>query len=160
MELKWDFHEFEDFADRLNDFARFESYCKVATEEITKVMLNMLKTNTPVVTGKLRGGWDSTFTVAKLKQGFKVVLKNKVRYAAAVNNGHYSHNQYNVGGQPYVVKHRTVPFDPMFGGDYPSDATYVYGRFFVENSILKLNNSKQIEQILYKQLQKWWKGCF
>lgn len=160
MELEWDFHELTDFASRLSETAQFESACKATTEEIAKKLLSMLRTNTPVETGKLKGGWNGTFTATKVKGGFLVVLKNDVEYASAVNDGHYSHNQFNKGGTPYVVKHRTVPYDSTFGGDYPSDPTYVFGRFFVENSILQLNNTKQIEQILYKQLQQWWKGCF
>lgn len=160
MKIEWDFHEFTDFTTRLTEFARYEEACKLATEDIAKQLLIMLRNNTPVATGQLKGGWEGTFTVTRLKNGFKVVLKNKVRYAAAVNNGHYSHNQFNKGGEPYVVKHRTVPYNSTFGGDYPSGETYVFGRFFVENSILQLNNTKQIESIVYQQLQKWWKGCF
>ena len=168
MKLEWDFHEFSNFTAKLNDIVRFEAVCKVAAEEIAKKLLTMLRDNTPVDTGELKGGWDGSFTAIKLKTGFKVVLKNKVKYATAVNDGHKAYNQF---GGPYPIHDEVSigPYGKLRGriavtsphqwqqGD---PKMYVFGHFFVENSILQLNNTKQIESIIYNQLQKWWKGCF
>lgn len=168
MKLEWDFHEFTDFTAKLNDLARFEAMCKVAAEEIAKKLLTMLRNNTPVDSGKLLEGWSGTFTATKVKGGFEVVLQNTVDYALAVNDGHKAYNQY---GGPYPIHDEVSigPFGKLQGriavtspkqwqqGD---PTMYVFGHFFVETSILQLDNTKQIEQIIYKQLQQWWKGCF
>ena len=156
MKIEWDFHEFEDFATRLTEAARFEEACKVATEEIARSLLTMLRNNTPVETGKLKSGWDGTFEITRFDTGFEVVLKNTVEYASHVNDGHKAYNQF---GGPYKIHNRVkvkTPH-PLQKGDL---SMFVFGHFFVENSILQLNDTKQIEQIIYKQLQKWWKGCF
>lgn len=168
MKLEWDFHEFSDFTARLNDIARLEDSCKVAAEEIAQKLLVMLRNNTPVDSGKLVAGWDGQFKITKLKHGFKVTLYNRVEYARAVNDGHKAYNQY---GGPYPIHDEVSigPYGKLRGriavtspkqwqqGD---PTMYVFGHFFVENSILQLSNTKQIEQIVYKQLQQWWKGCF
>lgn len=158
MKLNWDFHELYDFANRIGNVPKFEDTCKKLVQELAKVLHDMLYYETPVKTGNLCSGWDTaenyTYTVKKVKRGYEVELKNEVPYALSVNDGHYSYNQYNVGGSPYVVKNRTVPYTQGNGA-----STFVFGHFFVEKSILKLENSDQLEKILYKELEKWFRWC-
>jgi hypothetical protein len=159
MKITWDLHELTDFGDNLKSLgSAFSPYLQRATQDIAKALLKDIKIFTPKgKTGQLIRGWDgNSFLVKPLKNGYVVEIVNTTEYADAVNNGHYSHNQFNKGGQPYVVNNRTVPYDSQFGGDYPSDKTYVYGRFFVERGILLACNKQQIEQIIMKELQKWW----
>jgi hypothetical protein len=155
MKLKWDFHELYDFGKRVGNVSKFEDTCKKLTQELAKVLHSMLLNDTPVKTGELRSGWTDgenyKYTVKKVSNGFEVELKNKVPYALSVNDGHYSYNQY---GGAYVVKNRTVPYTQ---GN--SDATFVFGHFFVEKSILKLENSNTLEKVLYKELEKWFRWC-
>ena len=158
MKLKWDFHELYDFGERISNVSKFEKVCEEATRELAKVFQNMLINETPVVTGQLAAGWggskNCSYTVKQMKSGFKVEFVNEVPYAKYVNDGHYSYNQYNVGGDPYVVKRRKVPY---YQGN--SDATFVFGHFFVEKSIVKLENGIELNKVLRKELQKWFGWC-
>jgi hypothetical protein len=160
MKIVWDFHELVEFGERLNDYPKFESYLKSATQEIAKALHKALVTRTPVVTGKLKQGWNSgenlAFTVQKVKDGYLVELTNNVEYASHVNYGHPSHNQFNKGGQPYVVRNRVkVPVaDPR---QNPKSQYWVFGRFFLENSVVEVD--EQLEQIVSKELQKWLEWC-
>ena len=155
MKLKWDFQELYDFADRVGNASKFEDACTTLTQEIAKVLHEMLFNETPVKTGNLCAGWGGSenykYTVTQTPEGFEVELKNEVPYATYVNDGHYSYNQY---GGAYVVKNRTVPYTQ---GN--SDATFVFGHFFVEKSILKLENSDALKKVLYKELEKWFRWC-
>ena len=143
MKAHWDLHEWTDFA---NELVNFDKYAQLIAKEITKVLHEMLFQNTPVKTGNLCAAWGGSenyaYTVKKVGTGYQVILKNNgandkgFQYGLSVNDGHKSFNQY--------------------GGPYG----WVQGRFFVEKSIIQTANSGQIEQIVMKQLQKWWKECF
>ena len=158
MRLKWDFHELYDFGERISNLDKFEDACKKATKEMAKIFHEMLIRKTPVKTGTLQSFWQTeqnySYTVIQMKSGFKVELVNEAVYARSVNDGHYSYNQYNVGGDPYVVRNRTVPYTQ---GN--NDATFVFGHFFVEKSIAELENSDALEKVLYKELKKWFRWC-
>lgn len=158
MRLKWDFHELFDFGDKLADLTTFESACKKAVTQIAKELHEMLYQKTPVKTGQLAAGWGGSenygYVIKELKTCYKVELINQVPYALSVNDGHYSHNQFNKGGQPYIVKHRTVPYTQ---GN--NDDTFVFGHFFVEKSILELENSTVLTELLQNELYKWFRGC-
>ena len=155
MKLKWDFSELEDFAERLDETAKFEQACKEVVKKLAKELQEMLFNQTPVKTGQLATGWGGAenyaYKIVELKTSYKVTLINRVPYAKAVNDGHYSYNQY---GGPYEVKRRTVPYTQGNG-----DPTFVFGHFFVEKSILMLENSSELEKILYKELEKWFAWC-
>ncbi len=152
MRLNWDIHEWEDFAKRIGNTARFNIACKKATKEIAKALQEMLFDQTPVKTGQLAAGWGNNhFTIISLQNKYEITLTNDVAYATAVNDGHKSYNQY---GGPYEVKHRTVPYTQGNSGK-----TFVFGHFFVEKSILLLQNSNELENILYKELEKWFAWC-
>ena len=88
----------------------------------------------------------------KKDRGFEVLIVNKTPYALAVNDGHKVYNQY---GGAYPVKNRIKVTSPHVWQQ--GDATYyVFGHFFVERSIFKLTETNQVEQIIMKELEKWW----
>lgn len=155
MKLKWDFHELFDFGNKLADLTTFEEACKKAVVQIAKELHEMLYQETPVKTGQLAAGWGGAenygYVIKELKTCYKVELVNRVPYALYVNDGHYSYNQY---GGAYEVKHRTVPYTQ---GN--NDKTFVFGHFFVEKSILKLENSTVLTELLQNELYKWFRGC-
>lgn len=153
MRVQFDFSELNKFVDNLTDKHNLDTALMTATQNIAKVLHRHLLSQTPVDTGNLSKMWNAgdnlKFTVERVGNGYEVVLINEAEYATSVNDGHYSHNQFNKGGKPYVVKNRTVPYKR--GG---KGKTFVFGRFFVEDSIdLTI---PQIEQIVMKELRKWW----
>ena len=158
MKLNWDIHELIEFGERIVDVDKFNDFMEDATKEIAKILHKMLITNTPVKTGTLKAFWQTeenySYTVKKVDNGFEVELVNRAVYASSVNDGHYSHNQFNKGGQPYEVKHRTVPYTQ---GN--SASTFVFGHFFVESTILQLENGRQLESLIRKQLKRWFRWC-
>lgn len=156
MKLEWDFTELTEFADRLNDFSRFEKYAEKAAKEISKVLLKWMKSYTPVDEYTLINGWDgNNFAVTKNGDNFEVLIVNKTPYALAVNDGHKAYNQF---GGPYPIKRRIQVRSPHKW--QRGDATYyVFGHFFVERGILRLAETKEIETIIMDQLQKWWESA-
>lgn len=140
MRLQWDFSEFKRFADNLSDKHEFETAIMTATQNVSKVLHQYLLKNTPIDTGNLRKMWSAgdnlLFTVERVNGGYEVTFINTARaksadgfmYGLAVNDGHRSRN----------------------GG-------WVMGRFFVEKSILTVENQKQFESMIYKELSKWWR---
>lgn len=156
MKLEWDFSELESFAERLANESVFNRYCEQITKQIAEELRKKLKENTPKRTGHLASGWgNQAFIVTPTANGFEVELTNNVEYALWVNDGHYSYNQFNKGGAPYVVKNRTVPYTQGNRED-----TFVYGRFFVEKSILETEeNVSELHKIIYTQLKSWFGWC-
>jgi hypothetical protein len=138
MKLEWDFNELYEFANKLQNSYNFQTSLMTATKEIAQVLHKYLLVQTPVVTGNLRKMWSAgdnlAFTVEKISNGYEVTLINTARtdegfmYGLAVNDGHKT----------------------------PSGEGWVMGRFFVERSILQTSNSAEIENIVMRQLQKWW----
>lgn len=153
MKVMFDFSELNKFLKNVRNPKRLGVTLSVAAQNIAKVLHRHLVEQTPVDTGELRKMWNIDdnlkFTVKRVRNGYEVVLINKAEYASSVNDGHYSYNQFNKGGNPYVVKNRTVPYKQ--GG---KDKTFVFGRFFVEDSI-DLTYPK-VERIVMKELMKWW----
>jgi hypothetical protein len=142
MKLTWDFSELTDFTHRLQNQHDLDTALMTATQQIAKLLHKQLLTNTPVKTGNLRKMWSADgnllFTVKRVANGFQVTIVNNARngssrgfkYGLAVNDGH-----------------RT-----------PSGAGWVMGRFFVEASIVQTANSAQLNNIIMKELQKWWRS--
>ena len=138
MKIQWDFSELTDFAERLGDTHRLNTALMTVTKEVARVLHQYLLIQTPIVTGNLRKMWSAgdnlAFTVEKVNNGFQVTFINLAqtdkgfRYGLAVNDGHKT----------------------------PGGTGWVMGRFFVERSILQTANSTQIEQIIMRELQKWW----
>ena len=158
MKLEVDVSKITNFFQNLGNEEVFDEAMISAVRKIGKELKEMLVTNTPYKTGKLQKGWKtSQYKIRDEGDGYSVTLTNKVDYARFVNYGHYSRNQFNPtssGKPPYVVKNRTVPYTQ---GN--NEATFVFGHFFVEKSMLQLENSKVIESILKKELDKWFKRC-
>ena len=141
MKLSVDFSEFTKFANKLNDTHDLETALMTATQKIARVLHQNLINLTPVKTGNLRKMWSAgknlLFTVEHVTNGFQVTFINTARadnahgvmYGVLVNDGHNT----TAGG-------------------------WVMGRFFVEKSIIMTQESSQLEQIIMKELQKWWDG--
>lgn len=153
MKVTFDFSELDKFANNLANQYKLDTTLMTATQSISRVLHKHLLEQTPVDRGNLRKMWSAgdnlRFTVERVNNGYEVVLVNEAEYASAVNDGHYSYNQFNVGGKPYIVKNRTVKYKQ--GG---KAKTFVYGRFFVEDSI-DLTYPK-VEHLVMKELRKWW----
>lgn len=142
MKVEFDFSEFHEFANRLQDTHNLDTALMTATQNIARVLHQHLLNQTPVDTGNLRKMWSAgdnlLFTVESVNNGFQVTFINTARaghkygfmYGIAVNDGH-----------------RTPT-----GG-------WVMGRFFVEKSIIQTAESSQLETLIMKELDKWWEGC-
>ena len=157
MKFKWDFSELVNFGNRLGDTEAFARYQEDICKEIADILRKMLLAHTPVKTGKLKAGWGGDNAAYKVKRKgsvFEVTLENKVEYARWVNDGHRSFNQF---GGPYFVQNRTPKIAPEY--NTIDDDTYVFGHFFVEISVYKVENSKELEKILYQQLENWFRWC-
>lgn len=157
MKLEWDFKELNDFADNLKSFgSAFNPHLERATKEIARALLKHMRNLTPIdKTGQLIQGWDgNAFLVKAVTNGFEVDIVNSAEYAAWVNDGHKAYNQF---GGPYKI-HSRVKVTSPHQWQKGSPTYYVFGHFFVERGILQLDNTDQIERIIYKHLQNWWKG--
>ena len=138
MKIDWDLSELNNFASELNNGYALETSLMTATQNVARVLHKYLLVNTPVLTGNLRKMWSAggnlMFTVEEIGDGFQVTLINTARanskdgfmYGLAVNDGHAT----------------------------PGGGGWVMGRFFVERSILQ--TEAQTEQIIMRELQKWW----
>lgn len=152
MNVKVDFSELSGFIDNLNS-SKLERTLERIAKEISKALLKRMKSLTPVDEYDLINGWNGNrFAVTKRGNRYEVLIVNTTPYALDVNDGHMVYNQY---GGAYPVKRRIQVRSP-----HPwqkGDPTYyVYGHFFVERGILQLNNTKEIERIIMRELQKWW----
>lgn len=139
MKLEYDLKEFHRFAENLKDTYELETALMTATQNIARVLHQHLLLNTPIDTGNLRKMWSAGdnlyFMVEDLGDSYQVTFTNEAKnngfmYGVAVNDGH-----------------RTVN-----GG-------WVMGRFFVEKSIIQVGESQQLNNIIMRELEKWWKGC-
>ena len=160
MKLKWDFHELYDFGEKISDYSKLKKHLEEATRKIAEAFHDMLVYQTPVKTGELVKGWSTgenlAYRVKDLGDIFEVEFSNDVEYAHWVNYGHRVRNGSGGDfGSYYKVKRRTVPYYDGNSSDY-----FVYGHFFVEKSIVKMENgSHQIDNIVYKELEKWFRWC-
>jgi hypothetical protein len=155
MEFEWDFSELIEFAKNLEDNDLPDTFKRI-TKDISKALLKRMKSLTPVDEYDLINGWDgNAFLVKEVGTGFEVEIVNKDPKALWVNDGHKAFNQF---GGPYPIKRRIQVRSPHKW--QKGDATYyVFGHFFVERGILQLKNTKEIESIILKNLEKWWSAC-
>lgn len=160
MKLKWDIHELVDFGERISDIEAFDNYMKLATQEIAKKLHQMLITNTPVDFGTLQAFWQTdenyTYLVEKTVDGYEVTLINKAIYALWVNDGHRQRPGRFIPGYWEGTHFR---YDPNADGGMVLKKPWVQGRFFVEKSVLQIENSVVIEKIINTQLKKWFRWC-
>lgn len=144
MKVIWDFSEFTKFATNVADKSKFAPFAQRATKEIANALREALFQNTPVLTGNLAASWGGeanySFTVKKFGYGYSVTLHNHAvsnkspkypnfKYGLAVNDGHKT----------------------------PSGG-WVMGKFFVEKSVIQTAESTQLEAIVMRELENWWKG--
>lgn len=159
LNFNLDFSEIETFANRLGNNKMFHEFLKDIVEDMAKEFHAVLVGNTPEVTGTLKAGWGSAeelpYKIKKVAGGYSVEIGNDVEYAYYVNYGHHSYNQY---GGPWIVKdkNRTVMYTQGKSG-----ATFVYGHYFLENSILEFTDgTNDINTIIIRELVEWWRWCF
>ena len=160
MKLKWDVHEITEFGNRISNAGKFNEYISKSVKEIAKKLHQMLITNTPVDFGTLQAFWKTSenysYIVEQSKNGFEVTLINRAIYATWVNDGHKQRPGRFIPGRWEGTHFR---YDPNADSGMVLKNSWVQGRFFVEKSILQLENSVGIEQIVYKQLDKWFGWC-
>ena len=160
MKLEWDLHELTEFGERLIDADRFDEYMKTATQEIAKKLHQMLIKHTPVDFGTLQAFWQTSenysYVVVDLGTSYEVTLVNRAIYALWVNDGHKQRPGRFIPGY-WEGNH--FRYDPNADGGMVLKKPWVQGRFFVEKSILELENSVIIERLLHTQLKKWYGWC-
>lgn len=155
MKFEWDFSEFTEFASALTS-VDLDNTLKRISRDIAKALLKRMKGLTPVDEYDLINGWNGNrFVVTETKNCYEVLIVNKTPYALDVNDGHKAYNQY---GGPYEIKRRKQVRSPHQWQQ--GDATYyVFGHFFVERGIQQLANTSEIEQIIMRELQFWWRSA-
>lgn len=136
MRLDFDFSELVEFAEGLKNRHSLDTALMTATQNIARVLHQHLLEQTPIKTGNLRKMWSAgdnlRFTVEQINDGFMVTLINAAqnekgeKYGEWVNDGHRK----------------------------PNGMGWVFGKFFVENSITL--TYPKVEQIVMKELEKWW----
>lgn len=159
MRFELDFSEIEEFAKRLSDDEAFYEMLKDIVEQMVRDFHRILLMNTPVgETWELYEGWedieDVVSNITKVKGGYRVEITNYTPYASDVNYGHYVYNQY---GGPWEIKeeHRTVVYKQGTKNKY-----FVYGHFFVEDSIEEYSGSRtSIRNAIKRELEDWWRWC-
>ena len=155
MKLEFDLHELIQFGERLQ---QQDMGLKRATKELAELLRETMKIRTPFRTGELRAGWDQNrgIRVKEVAGGYEVELVNPVEYAAWVNDGHRVRNRED---GPYLrVKNRVKVPSPARRQADASDE-YVFGHFFVESSILTLQNNGFVEDVIMKNLERWMRWC-
>lgn len=156
MKIQWDFKELTDFGSNLKSFnSAFNPYLKKATQEVAKALLKRIKGYTPALDYDLINAWDKNkFLVTETKSGYEVLLINKMEYATWVNDGHKQKPGRFIPG--YWASTRRFVYDPNAKGGMVLKQKWVKGRFFVEKGILSIASVTEIEQIIMRELQKWW----
>lgn len=154
MQIKYDFSELIEFAERLENSDLDKTFKKI-TKDISKALLKRIKGYTPVLDYDLLQAWDKNkFLVTETNNGYEVLLVNDMEYGIWVNDGHKQRPGRFVPGI-WLSANR---FQYIEG--YPRGMIlkkdWVKGRFFVEKGILSIKNTQEIEQIIMRELQKWW----
>ena len=154
MQIKFDFSELTEFTKRLENSDLDLTFERI-TKDISKALLNRIKGYTPVLDYDLLNAWDKNkFLVTETVNGYEVLLVNDMEYAVWVNDGHKQRPGRFVPGI-WLSANR---FQYIEG--YPRGMVlkkdWVKGRFFVEKGIKSLKNTREIEQIIMRELKKWW----
>lgn len=147
--------ELERFAEQFSELVdRFDDEMINTIEYAARRFLDDVKKRTPKKTGNLRNHWTEDNTTLHVEydgKGYHVYLVNKAEYASWVEHGHYSHNQFNKGGSPYVVKNRTVPYY-----DGTNAPTFVYGVFYLKKTEIEYNDGK-LDAIVNREMTQLFK---
>lgn len=154
--IEVDNSELEKFTQQFSELKEhFDDEIKNMLREVARQFLEDVKKRTPRGTGNLRKHWtidNLTLDIKSDKSGYWVYLVNTVDYASYVEHGHYSYNQYNVGGVPYTVKNRTVPY---YDGN-PSPV-FVYGVFYLKKTELQYDKGK-MQRIVNREMTNLFKS--
>jgi hypothetical protein len=126
--VEFDVSALTKFAKRLNHYEDFEESISIATQKIAKVLHDEVVRRSPVDTGRLRKAWDAG-------DNLKFTVE-RVKDGFMVTLINKAENK---------------------GFKYPWYVNYVYGYFFVENSVLA--TEQVAKQIIRKELTKWFKRC-
>ena len=154
MKIEWDFSEFNKFADNLVG-SDLDNTFKRITKEISRALLKRIKGYTPVLDYDLINAWDNQkFLVTETTDGYEVLLVNKTIYATWVNDGHRQRPGRFVPG--YWAGARRFVYVPNYPTGMFLRKSWVNGKFFVEKGIMSIENTSEIEQIIIRELQKWW----
>ena len=160
MKLEWDFHELFDFGDRLVDTAEFDVYMTAVAKEIAEKLHKMLIQNTPFDFGTLQAFWQTSenyaYTVERKNNGYEVTLYNRAKYATWVNDGHKQRPGRFIPGYWEGSRFR---YDPTASEGMVLKKSWVFGKYFVERSVVQVAEGRAIENSLYEQLQKWFRWC-
>lgn len=160
MKAIWEIDDILQFGNRLSDYTNFKKNLGKATQEIAKLLHKMLIKNTPVDFGTLQAFWETdenySYLVEQVENGFAVTLINRAMYAKWVNNGHRQRPGRFIPGYWEGTHFR---YDPTADGGMVLKKSWVKGRFFVEKSILTLENTSELNKIIYKELKKWFGWC-
>lgn len=152
-----DMSEIESFQFALANEERLENAFMLITRACAKRLHDFLRQETPVDAGYLRAGWNADGNLAvkviPVKGGYEVHFTNSVPYADWVNRGHVQRMVAN--GPPVRIHHRKVAYFDGIAGPY-----YVFGVFFVEKAIIKLEDgTKVLENIFSNLIDQWWDWC-
>lgn len=154
MKLEWDFSELTDFANNLVNSDLDKTFRRI-TKDIGKALLKRIKGHTPVLDYDLINAWDNQkFLVTETAGGYELLLVNKTIYATWVNDGHKQRPGRFVPG--YWAGANRFVYVPNYPDGMVLKKDWVQGKFFVEKGILSLQNTHEIEQIIMRELQKWW----
>lgn len=160
MKAIWEIDDILQFGNRLSDYTNFKKNLGKATQEIAKLLHKMLIKNTPVDFGTLQAFWETdenySYLVEQVENGFAVTLINRAMYAKWVNNGHRQRPGRFIPGYWEGTHFR---YDPTADGGMVLKKSWVKGRFFVEKSILTLENTSKLNKVIYKELEKWFRWC-
>lgn len=160
MKFNWDIQEWVDFGDRFSDLVAFYKAMKNATREIAAKLHNMIIQETPVDFGTLQAFWQTeenyAYVAELTKTGVEVTLINRAEYATWVNDGHKQRPGRFIPGYWVGDKFR---YDPNADEGMVLKKPFVQGKFFVEKSILKLENNDVVEKLIMKELEKWFRWC-
>lgn len=154
MKLDFDFSELNRFATNLVN-SDLENTFKRITKEISKALLKRIKGYTPALDYDLINAWDKqSFLVTETATGYEVILVNNTVYARWVNDGHSQRPGRFVPG--YWAGARRFVYVPNYHEGMVLKKSWVQGKFFVEKGIISIKSTSEIEQIIMRELQKWW----
>lgn len=151
MKCKWDFSEFYEFAEKLENDNTIEDAYMAATRKIAQALHKYLLQLTPVDTGNLRKMWSAgdnlKFEVKPVVGGYEVTFINKARSQVSSERIHDGAALSDDEGFMYGVAVND-------GHKTPGGFGWVMGKFFVEKSIYI--TEPLVNSIINSELNKWW----
>jgi hypothetical protein len=154
MEVEFDFSELTRFAERLNGVELDKTFRRIS-KDISKALIKRMKGFTPVLDYDLINGWnENKLLVTETARGYEVLIVNKMEYAPWVNDGHSQRPGRFIPG--YWLGVKRFVYDRNAKGGMVLKKSWVKGVFFVEKGIVSIKSVSEIEQIIMRELQKWW----